>query len=290
MVKAFYQPPGGNNMKGLFLLAAIAISAPAMANICEVDMVDLRSNRLITRIRSNDFGDGCREGMKACRLEIRQRGLHGRADCVRIEGRFPDPDSRPLPDYDPNPRPRPRPDQDNYPRPLPNSPARRQISVGESVIFQNRYVTVAGVSFNGLFAVRSSDGRYTVMSNIPREQLSVTNGCNLGLCAGAKVIDVVSARYVSIAGLSFYDRFITLSEDGRYTLSGEIDRQQLAETSGCISSRYAQICVGNQVIDQFNRYATIAGIQLDGRVVLLSTDGRYTLTTNVDPSRLVITR
>ncbi len=277
-------------MKGIFLLAAIAVSAPAFANICEVDMINLRNNSLITRIRANDFGDNCREGMKACRLEIRQRGLHGRADCVRIEGRFPDHDPRPLPDYEPIPRPRPRPDQDHYPRPQPSSDARRPIGIGESTIFQNRYVTVAGVSFNGLFAVRSTDGWNTITNNIPRDQLSVTNGCNLGLCANDSVIDVASARYVTVVGLSFSDRFITKSTDGWNTLSGQIDRRQLAETKGCISSHYAQICVGNQVIDQSNRYMTVVGIQVDGRIALRSTDGWNTITTNVDPSRLVITR
>jgi hypothetical protein len=273
-------------MKGMILAAAMTFSGTVLAYTCEVEMVDLRTNRLITRIRANDYGDNCREGMKACRLEIRQRGLHGRADCVRVGDRFPEPHPRPLPDRDP----RPLPDYEPHPRPLPGGDARRPISIGETVILQNRYVTIAGVSFNGLFAVRSTDGWNTISSNIPREQLAVTNGCNLGLCANDSVIDVGSARYVKIAGLSFHDRFVTQSTDGWNTLSAHLDRRQLAETKGCISSPYARLCVGNQVIDQSNRYMTIAGIQVDGRVVLRSTDGWNTLSTNVDPSRLVVTR
>ncbi len=277
-------------MKGILLLAAIAISAPAFANICEVDLIDLRSNRLISRIRADDFGDNCREGMKSCRFEIRQRGLHGRADCVRVEGRFPDRDNRPLPDYDPIPRPNPRPLPDYDQRPIPSSAARRLINNGETVIYANRYFRVLGVSFDGRFALQSMDGYNTISNNIPREQLSVTNGCNLGICVSETTIQTTSARYARVVALSFNDQFVTQSMDGYNVLSSNVDRRQIAETKGCVSSSYAQVCVGNQVIDQFNRYMTVVGVQLDGRVVLRSTDGYNVLSANIDPTRLVITR
>lgn len=278
-------------MKKMLLAAAMTLTAAsAFAQYssyrCEVDMVDLRTNRIITTIRATDMNDGCKEGMKACRLEIRQRGLLNRADCVRATETNPGPQI-------PGPQnPYPYPDTNPYPGPQTGYDARRLINNGESVILNNtaRYVTVMGVSFNGLYAVRSTDGWNTISNNIRREELSVTNGCNLNLCVNDSVINTQTARYVTVVGLSYDDKFVTKSTDGWNTLVSRNDRTLLAETKGCISSRYAQICVGNQVINQQNRYSTVVGVQLDGRVVLKSSDGWNTLTPNVDPSHLVITR
>jgi hypothetical protein len=249
------------------------------SNRCEVDMIDTRTNRIITTIRSVDYNDGCKEGMKACRKEIRDRNLLNRADCVRAA------DSGPQ-------YPGPQNPGSQYPGPQTGYDARRMINQGESVIMNSsaKYVTVAGVSFNGLFAVRSTDGWNTITNNVSREQLSVTNGCNMNLCVNDSVINISTARYVTVVGLSYSDRFVTKSTDGWNTLTTNQERRLLAETKGCISSRYAQICVGNQVINQQNRYSTVVGVQQDGRVVLKSTDGWNTLTTNVDPTNLVITR
>lgn len=270
-------------MKKTILALAMTLSSSAFAYMCEVDMVDTRTNRIITTIRANDYNDSCREGMKACRFEIRQRGLLGRADCVRRTDSYPYPN--------PNPNPNPYPFPDTNPNPYPGSiDARRMINNGESVIFNNRFVTAIGVSFNGLYAVRSTDGWNTISNNIRREELSVTNGCNMNVCTSDSVIDVMSSRYVKVVALSFNDRFVTQSTDGWNTLMSNIERRNLAETKGCISSRYAQICVGNTVINTMNRYSTVVGIQLDGRVVLRSSDGWNTLSTNVDPASLVVTR
>ncbi len=99
-------------MKSILLAAAMTMmSASAFALQCEVDMVDSRTNRLITTIRAYDYGDGCKEGMKECRKEIRILGLLGRADCVRatVKNPYPNPRPNPWPNPETNPRPNPYP-------------------------------------------------------------------------------------------------------------------------------------------------------------------------------------
>lgn len=244
-------------------------------------MVDNRTNRLITTVRAYDYGDDCKEGMKQCRKEIRLRGLLNRADCVRASVSYPNPN--------PNPNPRPYPDTNPYPGPV-GSDARRMLNNGESAILNNRYVTVMGANFNGLYAVRSTDGWNTITNGVRREALSVTNGCAYTTCTSDSVIDINTARYVTVVGISFDERVTTKSTDGWNTLVSGIETRNLAATKGCAYSRYGQICVGNTVINNMNRYSTVVGIQADGFVVLKSTDGWNTISTRVDPASLVITR
>lgn len=269
-------------MKKMILVAAICFSGTASAYMCEVDMVDNYSHRRITTIRANDYNDGCKEGMKACRLEIRKRGLLGRADCIRRTS-----PTNPYPNPNPNP---PYPDTNPYPTPG-SMDARRMLNNGESAILNNRYVTVIGSNYNGLYAVRSTDGWNTVSNNVRRETLSATSGCSMSVCVNDSIINTLTRRYETVAGLSYNEEFVTKSTDGWNTLSSNNSRRNLAVTNGCAPvGYYGQICVGNTVIDQFNRYSTVAGLQLDGRVVLKSTDGWNTLTTGVDAGSLVITR
>lgn len=260
-------------MSKLFIAAVMSLSTSAFANVCHVDMVDTYTNRLIERFRSYDEFDGCKEGMKACRKEIRMRGLVNRADCLRDSiGPVPTPVPTPVP----VPTPIPTPD---YGR-----DARRHIQVGESVIMNSSYFTVLGTSFNGLYAVKNTWNQIT--NGVIRESLAVTSGCNIGLCVNDQVISLSSLSYVTVVGLEFDDRFVTKNTWNQLT-SNE-DRSNLAETKGCIQSYYSQICVGNQVINQFNQYSTVVGLQMNGKVVLKNNWNQ--LTTNVEPSSLVITR
>lgn len=267
-------------MKKIVLLGLLSLSATSFAQTCYVDMVD-RYSRVVRTFTG--FGDPntCLEGMKECRKSIRldyssnPRYPNGSLDCVRSGN------------YNPNPNPNPGPNP--YPNPG-TIDARRMLNNGESAIFNNKFVTIMGANFNGLYAVRSTDGWNTITNNVPRLSLSATSGCSMNICTAQSVIDVMSARYVKVVGISFDERFVTQSTDGWNTLASNVERRNLAETEGCISSRYAQLCVGNTVINNQNRYSTVVGIQLDGRVVLRSTDGWNTISTNIDPSNLVITR
>lgn len=277
-------------MKKLILAAAMAVSATsAFANYCEAEMVNIRTNRVYRNYTSYDVRDACKEAMKDCSREIRRLGFNGTHECKLATN------GNPYPYPNPNPNPYPIPNPNPYPYPNPNPypgsvDARRMLNNGEAVYFSNRLSTVAGISFNGTYAVRSNDGWNTITNGIRREQLAVANGCTMNLCTSDSVIDIMSARYVKVVGIHFDERLVTQSTDGWNTLLSNVDRRNLAETKGCINSRYAQICVGNQVINSMNRYSTVAGIQQNGYVVLKSADGWNTLTTNVDPSNLVITR
>lgn len=276
-------------MKKMILLAAITISSSAFANICRVDMVDNRTNARIASFTAYDDADGCKEGMKQCRLEIRQRNLLNRADCIRRNSgpTYPNPNPNPYPNPNPNPYPNPNPN----PNPNPGyGDARRVLMNGEKVIYNNQFVTVVGRSMSNSYAVRSMDVWNTISNNVRRENLSVTNGCNGDICANERVINIRSLQYVNVVGLSYHDSFITQSNDVWNTLTSNVDRWSLAITTGCINNYYSSICVGNQVIDRHNRYATVAALQIDGKVVLKSSDVWSTLTPNVDPRNLVITR
>ncbi len=264
-------------MKKVLLAAAMTMmSVSAFANYCEVDLIDNRG-RLVQRISERDYEGNCKESMKECRKTIRDRYVLGQYDCVRSTVNYPNPNPRPYPNPNPNPGPI-------------GSDARRMLNNGESAIMSGRYVTVMGVSFQGLYAVRSTDGWNTITNGVRREALSVTNGCAYTTCTSDSVIDIQSARYVTVVGISFDERVTTKSTDGWNTLVSGIETRNLAATKGCINSRYAQLCVGNQVINNMNRYSTVVGIQQDGRVVLKSSDGWNTLSTNVDPGSLVVTR
>lgn len=267
-------------MKRMILAAALSLTTSAFAQICEVDMIDIRTQRFITSFTAYDYNDGCKEGMKACRLEIRQRGQVGRADCVRVGN------TNPVPTPVPRPEPYPQP----QPYPSPSYDARRPLQVNESVIYANRFYVVAGISFNGLYTLRSTDGWNTISSNIGRENLSVVNGCDQNICTTESVINTNSQRYVKVIGISFNSNFVTQSTDGWNTIESNVERLRLAKTEGCVYGRYVQICVGNQVINSYNRYMDVIGIQLDGKVVLRSTDGWNTISANVDPSSLAVTR
>lgn len=270
-------------MKKLMFLGLLSLSATSFAQTCMVDMVD-RYDRVIRTFTAFGDRDTCIEGMKECRKSIRldysrdPRYANSNLDCVRRT-------------YGPNPNPNPYPNPNPNPYPYPTGiDARRNLNQGETVIFNNRYVTVVGVGYNGQVAVRSTDGWNTITNGLRRENIAVTNGCNLNLCVNDSVIDIFSAKYVKVAGLEFDDRFVTKSTDSWNTLFSNVNRNNLAETKGCIGGYYSQICVGNTVINRMNRYMTVVGIQMDGRVVLRSTDGWNTLTTNVNPSDLVVTR
>lgn len=273
-------------MKKIILAAALTLTAAsAFARYsCEADMIDQRG-RTIETIRAFD----CQEAMKQCRIRINDLRMRGVYDCKRYEDTNPGPQN-PGPQYPGPQNPGPQYPGPYNPGPQTGIDARRMINQGESVVHNNRIVTVVGVSFNGSYAVRANDVWNTITNGVRREALSVMNGCNLRLCTSDSVIDISTRTYVKLIGLSYDDRFVTQGSDVWNTITSNLDRSRLAETKGCISSRYAQICVGNQVITQQNAYATVAGIQLDGRVVLRHNDVWNTITPNVNPENLVITR
>jgi hypothetical protein len=263
-------------MRSLILLGLLSVSGNLFAQSCYVNMVD-NYNRIIRTFTAYGDQDSCIEGMKECRKSIRleysrnPRYPNGSLDCVRPIRQTPTPIPTPIP--------------------TPSGmDARRPVNFGETVIFNNRFAIIAGIDMNGLYSVRSNDGWNTMTYSIRRDLVSVTNGCNMGLCVSDSVIDIMSSRLVKIAALSFDDRYVTQSTDGWNTLLSNVVRNNLATTKGCVQTHYSQICVGQTVINRMNQYYMVAGIQFNGNVVLRSTDGWNTYNVNVNPNELVITR
>jgi hypothetical protein len=106
-------------MKNLFLAGALTLSASAFANVCEVEMVDSRTNRIFTTIRVYDNSGLCLEGIRQCQLQVRQRGLYGVADCVPVNETT----------RVPNPYPHPRPVSRNNSLPVQTTSSTNTVSV-----------------------------------------------------------------------------------------------------------------------------------------------------------------
>lgn len=272
-------------MKKIILATFLSLAGSAFAQTCEVDMVETRFNRVIKTYRSYDYGFDCFEAKKQCSKEIRLMGYYGRANCVSRDTTVYVPAPNTRPDYRPtNPDYRPNTNQGSY------YDSTREPSINELVVYNNRYYVVVGKSFGGFYTLKTNDTWGTLSYNISRSQISLMKGCNLNLCVNESVIDVSTGRFLKITALSFDNRFVTQTDGTRATLTSNVDRQSLAETKGCISFRYDQICVGDTVINSQNRYYTVAGIQDNGRVVLATNDSRRTISTNIDPINLTVTR
>ncbi len=311
-------------MHKFIALAAFCLTGSVFAqSMCEVNLVNARG-QVIQTYQSNDSYDGCKEGMKSCRFEIRQRGGVGRLNCVRaarIANPVPTPQPRPLP----------------TPQPVPGRhvASRRLLQNGESVYLGSRIVTVIAASMDGRYVVRDSFG--SVTNHVERSQLSVTTGCTYDVCVGQEII--LNTRKVTVVGLTYGDNFLVRDSFGSVTnniersqlsvitgcaydvcvgqeiilntrkvtvigitygndfvvrdsfgsVSTNIARDSMAILSGCIRHPHqAQICVGDQVLTRSNSYSTVIGLLNNGLVVLRDSFGNITPT--VDPSNLIITR
>jgi hypothetical protein len=270
-------------MKTLLVFSILfLVSVTAYAQTCQVNMVDIRTRRVLQTFTAHGAPGSCLDGLKECRKQIRLQNRYGMADCEQVV--------RPVPQPHPHPRPVP------IPQPIPGQEARRHVFPGEAVYHNSRLATVQGISMQGNYAIRSTDawGNSVLLNNIARQALAVTSGCNGDICVQQRVFRISTAREATTVGLHFHDRFVLRTTDswGNQLIVSEVPRNDLAVTQGCVFGRWATICVGNQVIDTSNRYGTVMAIQLDGRVVLRTTDhfGNSMNRVSVDPAQLVVTR
>lgn len=258
------------------LLGLLSLSATAFGQTCRVDMID-SFGRTIQTFRAYGDIDSCIEGMKECRKTIRFGSNPRGVDCVRVGGGNTIPVPPTFPPTNPNPNPFP---------PTYGRDNNRMVTPNESVIYNNSYYKVIGTSFNGTLAIKS-DWSGNITQGIRREEIAVTNGCGLTSCTGKSVINLSSVSYSTVVGLRFNEGYVIKSDwSGNLTA---VNENGIAATSGCTSAGWNQICVGNQVLTQNNSYASVVGIQNDGRVVIKS-DWSGNLTAHVDPRNLIITR
>jgi len=191
------------------LLGLIALSTQAFANICEVDMVDSYSGRILNRFREYDYDGTCREAMKECRKQIRLSGWYGRAGCriSRVERPYPNPDS--------------------------SRDATRTIQTGEMVIFRNQFATVTNINEGNLYSVQFKNDWRTTHHQIPREFLAVTNGCIRSsyekICTGHQVV-TLNNRYATVVGLHFDQKVVLRFSQNGNNLESEVDPSELVIT------------------------------------------------------------
>jgi len=258
-------------MKSLFVIASLALmSSSAFARLCNVEMVDNRTNRVIDTFLDRD--DDCSEAMVECKTQIRLRGLtRGKADCHLRELRRDRRDDRRNDRRD-----------DRYdPRPNENS-ARRPVVMGETVIVYNRRMRVEA---NSGYWIYLRD-QYGFSSQSRREEIAVTSGCEADLCVGERVINTLSNKELTIVGLEFDGEYV--GEDSYNFMTPNMNRMNIAKTTGCMGYGRDAICVGAQVIDRLNNYSTVIGLMMNGNLVIKS---RYNfITSNVNPREVVITR
>ena len=217
---------------------------------------------------------------------------------------LPDPQTQPMPRPRPEPQPQPQPQPQPRPEPTPTTPApttttapstdaTRVIEAGETVIFNSALHMVVSTD-NNFYNLKPMGGRdRDVVKDVARQYVAVTRGCNVGFCANDSVIVVGSASYAAVAGIEYDGKFVLKTVDGNETLSFGVTASSLAWTKGCSPEGPRKVCIGNVVMKQNarnNGYYTVAGIQLDGNVVLEDEREPKKLTTNVRPDTLIITR
>ena len=150
----------------------------------------------------------------------------------------------------------------------------RLLKANERVIYDNNYVRVQS-QYKQVFIIESSVG-YT--STVSRDSLAITSGCNSELCVGDMVIDLTTASYVEVAGISTNGTFVTKSSETALLSSGK-EWLKIARTEGCTRGRWAPVCVGLKV-----KGYEVVGIQFDNRVVLSSAEKG--ILTDVDTNSL----
>ncbi len=204
----------------------------------------------------------------------------------------PRPETRPMPNPTPNTTPVPTPNTNPAPAPIPGNDSIRAIEAGETVVFNSALHMVVAVENTNFYNLKPINGRSRdIIKEVARNYIAVTRGCAAGFCANDSVIILATGTYAAIAGLEYDGQLILKTVDGNDQLTFDINATALAWTKGCSPEGQSKVCVGSVVMKQRNNvYFTVVGIQLDGNVVLESTDSPKKLTINVRPDSLLITR
>lgn len=210
----------------------------------------------------------------------------------------PNPETRPTPSPRPNTETRPTPTQPTTPTPIPPTPspesdAIRAIEAGETVIFNSApylVVSVENTNFYNLKPLNGRDRERDIVKDVARQYVAITRGCHAGFCGNESVIVIASASYAAVAGIEYDGQLVTKTITRPEVLSFDVNPNTLAWTKGCSPEGNGKVCVGNTVIRGRGLYYTVAGIQLDGKVVIENKDGDKKLTVNVDPVSLLIVR
>lgn len=295
------------SMKLFLIMGLLILSGAASARVCKVEMYAPRGE-FITSIRT-PADPQCLKAARACQNWKAWYYAPSASQCYMVQDdgyaivdyvRHPDYDvyygypgspytrvprvPRPSPETTPTTTPTPTPN------PSPSSDAIRPVEAGETVIFNSTLHMVVSVENTNFYNLKPMSGRdQDIVKDVARQYFAVTRGCHAGFCAKDSVIVIPTSSYASVAGVEYDGQFITKSISRPETLSFDVNPSSLASTKGCSPEGRYRVCVGN-VVMKGRAYFTVAGIQLDGKVVIENNDGRKELTVNIDPGSLIVVR
>lgn len=202
----------------------------------------------------------------------------------RVEERRPAP--TPVPTPVPNPEPRVEvPTSTN----TAGNEAQRAIEEGETVIFNNKPHIVVNIPSAGFLDLKPEGGnRRSIQTEVSRSYVAITRGCQFGICAKESVINLKTASYAAIAGISFDGTYI-LKNVGNTEYVLNVKSDEFALTKGCTTTTN-KVCVGNVVQDRNNVYWTVVALEWTNDLVLESTDDSKKIVLKVKPDSLLVTR
>lgn len=270
------------------LLLTVLVSAPALAHSCKVAIKDTRGT--VFAILSTENDPQCGKAVNDCMSTLSYYRYDTRTHGCYVISKTPEDSPRPTtrPEQ-PRPAPqRPIPTPTPTPAPTPATDSRRDVEVGETVIFQSKYWVVTGSPQTGFFDLKPVNKKEKdVLRDVARHYVVITRGCHMSICTKSSVIDMQTRSYLAVEGIDYNGKFV-LKNPQSGQLSFDVDASTLARTSGC--SNAAGICVGNTVIARDNRYFRVAAIQPNGLLVLESQDNNRSLSFDVDSRYLTVTR
>ncbi len=209
----------------------------------------------------------------------------------------PNPTTIPTPRPNPTTIPTPRPNPTTTPTPAPapqSTDTTRVIEAGETVIFNSALHMVVSVPNPNFYNLKPVNGRNSdIVKDVARQYVAVTRGCNMGFCGTDSVIVLATTSYAAVVGIEYDGQFVIKSVDGSNQMTFDVNGNGLAWTKGCSPEGASKVCVGAVVMKQAGRnnvYYIVVGVQLDGNVVLESSETPKKLTINNRPDSLIITR
>lgn len=272
-------------MKIFLTLALLLSSAISIAHTCHISLYDPYDRPYLNFYSQQDLN--CQAAAQKCYQTISANRLNPyQYKCYTVSM---------VNDPAPEVRPVTRADSSRVARPLPsNSIAaddqdyRRELEIGESVIYQGKLAVVTFMTPEGLYEIRPEDGKKKdIVQNLERKDLAITRGCLRKICTKTSVISKSQEAYMSVEGIDYLGRYVLQAINSKDYVS-DVEFYNLVKTQGCVEIAPKKICTENAVMDRYNRYFEVVGIQSENLLVISDDAGK--LYFNVDPRGLILTR
>lgn len=253
-------------MKTILCLIAVLFSANVLSHTCHISLYDPYNRPYLNFHSEKDMN--CQAAARSCYGAISQYSLNPyQYKCYTIS-MIPDPVVETLNDQD----------------------YRRDLALGETVIYQGSLWIVTFIQENGLYELLPEGGKKKdTQKNVTRKDIALTRGCLRDICTKSSFISKTSQSYVSVEGIDYNGTYV-VQDVGSKAITGQVEFYNLVKTTGCVQGN-EEICTGNTVLartsNYYNRYYEVAGIQSDRLLVLKDEDGK--LYFNVDPRLTKIT-